>query len=63
MFFCHPLPISLVNAENPAMAAENYFLPRPISGGSKRARAISTTYGFNLVINAKAAAEKQEVLP
>ena len=61
MFFCHPLPTSLVTAENPPMAAENYF--RPVQyPGVQTGKGYSTTYGFNLVINAKAASEKQEAL-
>jgi multiple sugar transport system substrate-binding protein len=61
MFFCHPLPTSLVKAENPAMEAENYF--RPVQyPGVQSGKGFSTTYGFNLVINGKASAEKQEAL-
>jgi len=61
MFFCHPLPTSLVKAENPAMEAENYF--RPVQyPGVQTGKGFSTTYGFNLVINGKASAEKQEAL-
>jgi multiple sugar transport system substrate-binding protein len=61
MFFCHPLPISLVQAENPAMASGNYF--RPVQyPGVQSGKGFSTTYGFNLVINGKASPEKQEAL-
>lgn len=61
MFFCHPLPIELVKAQNPAMAEQNYF--RPVQyPGSVTGKGISTTYGFNLVINAKVSDEKQETL-
>ena len=61
MFFCHPLPISLVQAENPAMASANYF--RPVQyPGVQSGKGFSTTYGLNLVINGKASAEKQEAL-
>jgi ABC-type glycerol-3-phosphate transport system substrate-binding protein len=61
MFFCHPLPISLVKAENPAMAEDNYF--RPVQyPGFQPGKGISTTYGFNLVINAKASDDKRETL-
>jgi len=61
MFFCHPLPIELVKAQNPAMAEQNYF--RPVQyPGFVTGKGISTTYGFNLVINAKASDEKQETL-
>jgi len=61
MFFLHPLPLSLVKAENPAMLQGNYF--RPVQyPGVQTGKGFSTTYGFNLVVNAKASAEKQEVL-
>src|SRR5260221_6154990 len=62
MSFCHPLPTSLVTAENPPMAAENYF--RPVQyPGVQTGKGYSTTYGFNLAINAKAASAKQESRP
>ncbi len=61
MFFCHPMPIDLVKANNPVMAEQNYF--RPVQyPGSVTGKGISTTYGFNLVINAKASDDKQETL-
>lgn len=61
MFFCHPLPLELVKAQNPAMLEGNYF--RPVQyPGSTPGKGISTAYGFNLVINAGASPDKQEVL-
>jgi multiple sugar transport system substrate-binding protein len=61
MFFCHPLPIDLVKAQNPVMAEQSYF--RPVQyPGLVSGKGISTTYGFNLVINAKVSDEKQETL-
>ena len=43
------------------MAEQNYF--RPVQyPGFQRGKGISTTYGFNLVINAKAADDRQETL-
>ena len=61
MFFCHPLPPILVKTENPKMAAEGYY--RPVQyPGFKAGLGNSTTYGFNLVVNAHAPKEKQEVL-
>ena len=61
MFFCHPLPPVLIAAQNPAMAAEGYY--RPVQyPGFKAGTGNSTTYGFNLVINARASKDKQEVL-
>ena len=59
MFFCHPLPIELVKAENPAMAGRTISARCNIRA-FRPGKGFSTTYGFNLVINAKAAAEKQE---
>lgn len=61
MFFCHPLPPMLVKTENPRMQAESYY--RPVQyPGFKAGLGNSTTYGFNLVVNARAPKEKQEVL-
>jgi ABC-type glycerol-3-phosphate transport system substrate-binding protein len=61
MFFCHPLPPVLIEAQNPAMAKEGYS--RPVQyPGFKAGAGNSTTYGFNLVINARASKDKQEVL-
>jgi multiple sugar transport system substrate-binding protein len=61
MFFCHPLPPILVKTENPEMAAQGYY--RPVQyPGFVAGKGNSTTYGFNLVINARAPKEKQEVL-
>lgn len=61
MFWIHPLPVELVKAQNPEMAAGNYF--RPVQyPGTQPGKGISTTYGFNLVINSKASPEKQQVL-
>jgi ABC-type glycerol-3-phosphate transport system substrate-binding protein len=61
MFFVHPLPPVLIKAQNPQMAAEGYY--RPVQyPGFVAGKGNSTTYGFNLVINARAPKEKQEVL-
>ncbi len=61
MFFCHPIPPVLIENENPKMASEHYYqgvqYPSVIPG-----KGYSTTYGFNLVINAQATKEKQEVI-
>jgi ABC-type glycerol-3-phosphate transport system substrate-binding protein len=55
------LPVSLVKAENPAMAEQGYF--RPVQyPGFVTGKGISTTYGFNLVINVKTSDEKKETL-
>ena len=61
MFFCHPLPLDLVKAQNPEMADKGYF--RPVQyPGVETGKGFSTTYGFNLVVNARTSPEKQEVL-
>ena len=61
MFFQPPLPPVLVEKENPAMAAGHYY--RPVQyPGYVAGKGNSSTYGFNLVINARAPKEKQEVL-
>lgn len=61
MFFQPPLPPVLVEKENPEMAAGHYY--RPIQyPGYIAGKGNSSTYGFNLVINASAPKEKQEVL-
>lgn len=61
MFFIHPVPPAMVQTNNPEMAAGNYY--RPVQyPGVERGKGYSTTYGFNLVINAQASPEKQEVL-
>jgi multiple sugar transport system substrate-binding protein len=61
MFFCHPIPPTLITAQNPSMAAQTYYrevqYPGVVPG-----KGFSSTYGFNLVINAKASNDKQEVL-
>jgi ABC-type glycerol-3-phosphate transport system substrate-binding protein len=61
MFFVHPLPPVLIEKENPAMASGHYY--RPVQyPGYVAGKGNSTTYGFNLVINARAPKQKQEVL-
>jgi multiple sugar transport system substrate-binding protein len=61
MFFCHPIPPVLIKAQNPQMASEGYYrevqYPGIIPG-----KGFSSTYGFNLVVNAHASKDKQEVL-
>lgn len=61
MFFVHPLPTVLIEKENPEMAAGGYYRPVQYPGYAA-GKGNSTTYGFNLVINARASKEKQEVL-
>jgi len=61
MFFQPPLPPVLVEKENPEMASGDYY--RPVQyPGYIAGKGNSSTYGFNLVINARAPKEKQEVL-
>jgi multiple sugar transport system substrate-binding protein len=61
MFFCHPIPPTLISQQNPKMAAETYY--REVQyPGVEAGKGYSSTYGFNLVINAQAPRDKQEVL-
>ena len=61
MFWSHPLPLVAIKSQNEKMVAEGYFKPIQYPGvGSSKG--ISTTYGFNLVINAQAPKAKQEAL-
>lgn len=61
MFFCHPIPPAAITSQNPRMEQERYY--RPVQyPGVERGKGYSTTYGFNLVVNARAPREKQEVL-
>lgn len=61
MFWSHPLPLVAIKSQNEKMVAEGYFKPIQYPGvGSSKG--ISTTYGFNLVINAQASKAKQEAL-
>ncbi|MCC7275332.1 MAG: extracellular solute-binding protein [Alphaproteobacteria bacterium] len=61
MFFCHPIPLQAIASQNQKMLKEGYF--RPVQyPGVEPGKGISTTYGFNLVVNARAPKEKQEVL-
>jgi multiple sugar transport system substrate-binding protein len=61
MFWCHPIPPPAILSQNPAMANEGYYRPVQYAGVDGKP-GISTTYGFNLVINARAPAEKQAAL-
>ena len=61
MFWCHPIPPAAIKSQNQAMLDQGYF--RPVQyPGVEAGKGISTTYGFNLVVNARAPKEKQEVL-
>lgn len=61
MFWSHPLPLVAIKSQNEKMAAEGYFKPIQYPGIDS-AKGISSTYGFNLVINAQASKAKQEAL-
>jgi ABC-type glycerol-3-phosphate transport system substrate-binding protein len=61
MFWSHPLPLVAIKSQNEPMAAEGYFKPVRYPGVTND-QGISTTYGFNLVINARTSPAKQEVL-
>ena len=61
MFFCHPIPPAAIASQNEKMLKEGYF--RPVQyPGVQAGKGYTTTYGFNLVVNARAAKEKQEAL-
>lgn len=61
MFFCHPIPPAAIASQNQKMLTEGYY--RPVQyPGAEPGKGFSTTYGFNLVVNARAPKEKQEVL-
>lgn len=61
MFFCHPIPPVAIESQNPKMFAEGYY--RPVQyPGVQAGKGYSTTYGFNLVVNARAPKAKQEAL-
>jgi ABC-type glycerol-3-phosphate transport system substrate-binding protein len=61
MFWAQPQTLTTIASENPKMRAEGYF--RPVQyPGVMPGKGISTTYGFNLVINSRVSKEKQEVL-
>lgn len=61
MFWCHPIPHQAIESQNPKMLSEGYFKAVQYPG-VEAGKGISTTYGFNLVINAQAPQAKQEVL-
>lgn len=61
MFFCHPIPPTLIQAQNPNMAAVPYYSEVQYPG-FQPGKGFSSTYGFNLVISAQASKDKQEVL-
>ena len=61
MFWCHPIPPAAIKSQNQTMLVEGYF--RPVQyPGVEPGKGISTTYGFNLVVNARAPKDKQEAL-
>jgi ABC-type glycerol-3-phosphate transport system substrate-binding protein len=61
IFSCHPIPPIAIQSQNPTMAAEHYYKP-VLMPGVTADRRFSSCYGFNLVVNARASREKQEVL-
>jgi multiple sugar transport system substrate-binding protein len=61
MFFCHPIPPTLIKAQNADMMAGHYY--REVQyPGVETGKGYSSTYGFNLFINAQIPQDKQEVL-
>jgi multiple sugar transport system substrate-binding protein len=61
MFFCHPIPPAAIISQNPEMEKEHYYSAVQYPG-YEAGKGFSTTYGFNLVINAQAPQANQEVL-
>ncbi len=61
MFLSHPLPLVAIKSQNEKMHAERYFraLPAP---GIEAGKGYTTVYGFNMVVNAQASADKQAAL-
>ena len=62
MFWCHPIPLQAIGSQNQKMLNEGYYKPVQYPSVAPGKPGISTTYGFNLVVNARAPKEKQEVL-
>lgn len=61
MFLNHPIPLVAIKSQNEKMLSEGYF--RPVSfPGVEAGKGYSSCYGFNLVINAQASKDKQDVL-
>jgi ABC-type glycerol-3-phosphate transport system substrate-binding protein len=61
MFLVHPIHPAAIKAQNPQMAAEGYF--RAVRyPGAEPGKGYSSTYGWNLTINARASREQQEAL-
>jgi sn-glycerol 3-phosphate transport system substrate-binding protein len=61
MFWAQPQTLTTIASENPKMRTEGYFRPVQYPGVDP-GKGISTTYGFNLVVNARVSKEKREVL-
>lgn len=61
MFFTHCIPVPAVKSQNEKMAAEGYYRPVQMPG-LEAGKRYPTAYGFNFVINANAAKEKQDVM-
>ena len=61
MFMCMPQPVDMIRPSNPEMAAGGWY--RPVQyPGAVPGKGISSVYGFNFVVSARAPKEKQEVL-
>jgi ABC-type glycerol-3-phosphate transport system substrate-binding protein len=61
MFFCHPIPPAAIISQNPKMQEEHYYRVAQYPG-FESGKGFSSTYGFNLVVNANAPQDKREVL-
>jgi multiple sugar transport system substrate-binding protein len=61
MFLVHPVHPNAIKTQNPTMFADGYY--RAIRcPGTQAGKGNSTTFGFNLTMNAQASKEKQEAL-
>jgi multiple sugar transport system substrate-binding protein len=61
MFLTHPVPPGAIKSQNPQMASAQSY--RPIQcPGVEPGKGYATAFGFNLVLNKQASADKQEVL-
>ncbi len=61
MFLNHPIPPVAIQSQNQAMFKEGYYRPVQYPGVIP-GKGYATTYGFNLVANAKTTKSKQEAL-
>ena len=61
IFSCHPIPPAAIKSQNPTMESEHTYKAVLMPGVTADKR-YSSCYGFNLVVSARAAKDKQEAL-